>query len=66
MITDEQRKMMLNIAKPELLELSSDVFMKETALTLLKRIEKKGSGVGDTILELMWLAFKDEHGKVSR
>jgi len=47
---------MLSIAKPELLDLTADPFLKETAMTLLARVEKEGSGVGDIILSLMLLA----------
>lgn len=56
-ITKEDRNKMLSIAKPELLDLTADQLMKETAMTLLARVEKEGSGVGDTILELMLLAY---------
>ena len=60
MITDIQREKMLSIAKPELLDLCADPFMKATAMTLLNRVEKKGSGVGDIILELMWLSSQSK------
>lgn len=54
----KQREKMLSIAKPYLLDCCADPFLKNTAMTLLARVEKKGSGVGDIILELMGLAMK--------
>ena len=58
-ITKEDRNKMLSIAKPELLDLTADPFLKDTAMLLLARVEKEGSGIGDIILELMLLAYEE-------
>jgi hypothetical protein len=56
---EEDREKMRAIAKPFFLDCCADPFSKETAMTLLNRIENKKSEVGKLILDCMALAFEE-------
>ena len=67
MITKEEQKEMIKIAKPFLIDIQADPFLKESGRTLLNKIENK-SPIGNLIMELMILSqhhlSKDIHQKM--
>ena len=57
-IVEEIRKAMTAIAKPYLIDCQADPFRKETARTLLNRIENEKSDAGNQIIAMMELALQ--------
>lgn len=55
MITKKESKEMIRIAKPFLISIQADPFLKDVGRTLLNKIEKQ-TPIGNLIIELMTLS----------